>query len=98
MHPLRPSVFILSIQLIRLVSSPNIINTYKIFSLPLTITIIGDTTSAFTISASTSATAATLNIIFSNFISTLNNTFTIGSLFPYLCSAAVSSTLLAAAF
>src|SRR5437660_7452872 len=74
LHPLGPSVFVLSIQLIRLVGFPNIINTCKIFGLPLAVATIGDTTPASTVSASASASATTLNIMFSNFVSTLNNT------------------------
>lgn len=59
---------------------------------------MGNTTPASTSSASSSAAAATANITFSDFVSTLNNTSTTGSLFPCLRSAAASSSSLAAAF
>lgn len=96
LHPLEFSVFVLSIQSIRLIGSPDITNTSKFPGLLLlTMTSMGDTTPASTAPA---PAAAAPNISFSDFVSALNNTSTTGSIFPCLRSAATSSALLAAAF
>ena len=90
LHPLGPFVFVLSIQSVRLIGSPDITNTNKKLSgPPLTAATMGDTTPA---------PAAASSITFHDFVSALNNNATTGSIFPCLRSAATSSATLAAAF
>ena len=92
-HPLKSTVFVLSIQSVRLIGFPDITNTYKFPGLPLpAAATMGDTT------PNPTASAAAPSISFSDFVSALNNVSTTGSIFPCLRSAATSSALLAAAF